>query len=351
MHARTELSHLAEKPLLPEDTRLRSRLDCLEKSHHAPIRIDRMAGDASTRTYFRAWYPDGSTAVIMLQPEPGLGQEASFLDVHRFLERLGLPVPMINFHDSEQGIIVLEDMGDELLEAAAANAKPETIRALYTNAVDLLVRMRHKTRNISSGCCAFDLAFDQRKLMEELEFFMTHFVKGLCGSDLSADGASALRRFFTVISEILASEPRVFTHRDFHSRNLILHRGRLFMIDFQDARMGPAQYDLASLLRDSYVTLPEALVDDMIVYYRSQTGDDDEERFRFIFDVMSLQRNIKAMGTFAYQISVRGSLRYASSIPRTAQYIGRTIGLHQELSEFRSVVEDYISGPGEQGYL
>lgn len=348
MHARTESSRAVEKLPLSEETDLRSRLDCLAKIHRAPMRTDPMAGDASTRTYFRAWYPDGSTAVIMLQPEPGRDQEASFLDVHRFLQRLDLPVPQIQFHDAEQGILVLEDMGDELLETAVARSDPGRIRALYTEAVDLLIRMRDKTRNISSGCCAFELAFDEVKLLEELEFFMRHFVKGLCKSDLSAEAESVLRRFFTVISKILASEPRVFTHRDFHSRNLLLHRGGLFMIDFQDARMGPAQYDLASLLRDSYVNLPQPLVEDMIAYYRSRTGEEDEERFRFIFDIMSLQRNIKALGTFAYQISVRGSLRYASSIPRTARYIARTITLHPELSEFRSVVEDHISGPGEE---
>ena len=108
--------------------------------------------------------------------------------------------------------------------------------------------MRHATSNLTSGCRAFDLAFDEAKLMEEMHFFVTHFVEGLCKTKPSAAASSILEEFFLSICRTLSAEPRIFTHRDFHSRNLILHGNRLVMLDFQDARMGPAQYDLASLL-------------------------------------------------------------------------------------------------------
>lgn len=330
---------------------LSGRLDCFVKTGRVPVRMSRLAGDASTRIYVRAWYVDGSTALIMLQPDPGLGQEASFIDVQGFLERLGLPVPRIHFHDPYQGVVVLEDMGDDLLETVAERSDERRIRSLYTDAVNLLLRMRRRTQGISSGCGAFALAFDEAKLMEELEFFMTYFVKGLCDSNPPTGAESTLRDFFVTISRILSAEPRIFTHRDFHSRNLILRHGRLFMIDFQDARMGPAQYDLASLLRDSYVTLPDPLVDELITYYCDNTHESDQERFRFIFDVMSLQRNIKALGTFGYQISVRNSTRYLSSIPRTGAYVAHTIGLYSELASFRSAVEDYIWRPAAEFQL
>ena len=130
---------------------------------------------------------------------------------------------------------------------------------------------------LNSGCRAFQLAFDEEKLMQEMDFFMVHFVRGLCGIKPSASALAALNRFFTKICAILAGEPRIFTHRDYHARNLILQRDRLVMIDFQDARMGPAQYDLASLLRDSYVTLPEDLVDDLVDYYAEATGNTSQE--------------------------------------------------------------------------
>jgi aminoglycoside/choline kinase family phosphotransferase len=112
--------------------------------------------------------------------------------------------------------------------------------------------------------------------------------------------------------------------------------------------MGPAQYDLASLLRDSYVTLPEDLIDDMLDFYAEEieeTSEAQRDRFRYIFDVMSLQRNIKALGTFGYQAAVRGARRYLSSIPRTGTYIALNMKRYEELSRFRSVVEDHICAP------
>ena len=128
----------------------------------------------------------------------------------------------------------------------------------------------------------------------------------------------------------------------------MLHDNHLVMIDFQDARMEPAQYDLASLLRDSYVTLQEDLVDELVDYYAEATGNTSQEsrqRFRYIFDVMSLQRNIKALGTFGYQASVRGERRYLRSVPRMAGYIARNIGKYEEFASFRPVIEDIICSP------
>jgi aminoglycoside/choline kinase family phosphotransferase len=126
------------------------------------------------------------------------------------------------------------------------------------------------------------------------------------------------------------------------------------MIDFQDARMGPAQYDLASLLRDSYVTLPEALVDSLIDRYRNSMDDARQisaDRFRYVFDMMSLQRNIKALGTFGYQLSARGLRRYASSIPRTGVYVAANIEKYEELSAFRAVVDQLVCGPSRDNIL
>jgi aminoglycoside/choline kinase family phosphotransferase len=185
--------------------------------------------------------------------------------------------------------------------------------------------------------------------MQEMDFFMTHFVRGLCKAEPSPSAIATLTDFFALICRFLAAEPRIFTHRDYHARNLMVQSGRLVMIDFQDARMGPAQYDLASLLRDSYVTVPEALVEDLIARYREGAPEPDRqspERFRYVFDVMSLQRNIKALGTFGYQVSVRGSQRYVSSIPRTGRYVERSVLRYEEFARFRGVLEDFVWGPG-----
>lgn len=316
-----------------------------------PSRVEKLAGDASTRVYFRALYPGKGSAIVMLQPHSGRDEEAAFLEIQEFLEALGLPVPRVYAHDRNQGLVILEDLGDNLLESVVERASRTELREIYGEAVKLLLRMRHATSNLTSGCRAFDLAFDEAKLMEEMHFFLSHFIQGLCKTKLSTAASSILEDFFLSICRTLAAQPRIFTHRDFHSRNLILYQNHLVMIDFQDARMGPAQYDLASLLRDSYVTVPEDLVEELLAAYMDEvtaTADSSRASFRYIFDVMSLQRNIKALGTFGYQLSVRGSARYSSSIPRTAAYVSRNIGIYPEFARFRSAVEDFICEPAKE---
>jgi N-acetylmuramate 1-kinase len=326
---------------------MRERLSSLEAERGTPLSIVPLAGDASTRSYFRAAYPGGRTEIVMLLPSPGENEEASFLEVQRFLSLLDLPVPRVYSHDVRQGLVVLEDLGDRLLETEVGSSTPEAAALLYAEAVDLLLRMRRAIAGSTGTCIAFTLAFDEAKLMQEMDFFMTHFVRGLCRTEPSVAAQRELNEFFTRICRMLAAEPRIFTHRDYHARNLMVQGSRLVMIDFQDARMGPAQYDLASLLRDSYVTIPEDLVETLIDRYRDALPAADrqsQERFRYVFDVMSLQRNIKALGTFGYQASVRGSGRYLSSIPRTAGYVERNAARYSEFAPYRGVLGDFIFG-------
>ncbi len=342
---RTKSSLDTGRQLLSDPPELVKRLKSVAERIGSMKASSRLAGDASTRVYYRVFYEDRSTAIVMIQSDPGKGQEDSFLDVHRFLADLALPVPAVYLHDPDEGVLVLEDLGDDLLETVVGGCNAESLTQLYHDAVDLLVNMRRKTAGLASGSIAFTLAFDEQKLMQELHFFTTHFVERLCKISLSRSARASLDEFFLTISRFLAHEPRVFAHRDYHARNLLLHQGRLVMIDFQDARMGPAQYDLASLLRDSYVTLPSDLVLELIHHYATETCEPSEERFRYVFDVMSLQRNIKALGTFGYQLSERGADRYASSIPRTGRYIAENISRYPEFSHYRSRVEDFIYGP------
>lgn len=327
------------------------RLKILRGASAPPVRIEPLTGDASTRTYYRAHHVDGSSAVVMVMPNPGAREEDDFLDIQRFLEGLGLPVPQVYEYYPEESIVLLEDLGDELLERVLDRASDAQRADLYRRAVDILVELRRRTDAADpadSRCAAFVRAFDEAKLMWEMDFFCSHFVRGLCNIEPSAAAAATLREFFHTICGLLAAEPTVFAHRDYHARNLLIHRGDLVMIDFQDARMGPAQYDLASLLRDSYVSLPAALVDELIDRYRSAAdppGDPSAERFRFVFDVMSLQRNIKALGTFGFQTSVKGNSRYLSSIPRTAGYIAENIEKYPQFGPYVSVIQELIVNP------
>ncbi|MGC8603453.1 MAG: aminoglycoside phosphotransferase family protein [Desulfomonilaceae bacterium] len=312
------------------------------------VAIEPLAGDASTRTYFRLIFQDNRSAIAMVMPNPGDNEESTFVEIQQYLENLETPVPRIFFHDPTSGILILEDLGDGLLEHLAANVDASGLKSLYELAVDTLVLFQKNVLKSNCRCSAFSLVFDEAKLMWEMDFFLTHFVRGWARKTPSLAASRQINSFFRKICLELASEPRLLTHRDYHSRNLIMKNGLLYMIDFQDARMGPAQYDLASLLRDSYLSLPEDLVDNLVYRYFENSDhllNRNYDYFRRIFDLMSLQRNIKALGTFGYQISVKDASRYLSAIPRTVINISLNLNKYPEFGVYLSVLEDLIIAP------
>jgi len=136
----------------------------------------------------------------------------------------------------------------------------------------------------------------------------------------------------------------VLCHRDYHSRNLMLHDGSLYIIDFQDARMGPDTYDLVSLLRDSYVDLSPQQVDGLIAYFLAHKSGaaPDEDEFRRRFDLMALQRNLKALGTFGYMTTSRNNTVYIQYIPRTVAYVKANLAKYPRFERLRSLLEPWL---------
>jgi aminoglycoside/choline kinase family phosphotransferase len=147
---------------------------------------------------------------------------------------------------------------------------------------------------------------------------------------------------WAAIATELAAEPRVLCHRDYHSRNLMLHEGSLYVIDFQDARMGPDTYDLVSLLRDSYVDIAERELDELIAYFQALKGSADAARFRRRFDLMAVQRNLKALGTFAYQTISRRNPVYIQYIPRTLRYVRTNLETYSRFARLRELLASYV---------
>ena len=193
--------------------------------------------------------------------QPSTAGELAFVNVQRYLSLNAIPVPEIFWDDSPQGFVLLEDLGDLTLEAALTGSQPCADRSAGT-VRRWIFCWRCRIRRIiapRASCVAFGLAFDVEKLMWELDFFLTHMIKQFCAQPLPPGDEAALRGQFWKITALLARQPRVLSHRDYHSRNLMVCQGRLRVIDFQDARLGPCQYDLASLLYDSYVVLPADL--------------------------------------------------------------------------------------------
>ena len=141
----------------------------------------------------------------------------------------------------------------------------------------------------------------------------------------------------------LANEPRVLCHRDYHSRNLMVHGGSLHIIDFQDARMGPDTYDLASLLRDSYVDITDVELDALVQSFLALKGPAvDAGEFRRRFDLMSLQRNLKALGTFGHQTATRGNQVYIQYIPRTLRHARTNLEKYTRFARLRELLAAHI---------
>ena len=243
------------------------------------------------------------------------------------MQRIPLPVPDILGHSDELGIVALQDLGDVTLQAHLGAASPSEHAALYRQAVALIEQLQRRGAELESDAFVpYRIAFDVEKLTWELDFFAKHFVEGYRGAALTpAERAALAERVARRSSTSSPAEPRVLCHRDYHSRNLMLRDGSLYIIDFQDARMGPDTYDLVSLLRDSYVDIADRELDELIAYFlalkraTARQARHDEE-FRRRFDLMALQRNLKALGTFGYQTLTRRNTVYIQYIPRTLRY-------------------------------
>jgi aminoglycoside/choline kinase family phosphotransferase len=330
------MTSAAAAPLFPgratPEGRLAEYLQVRYGDRAEELAVVPLSGDASTRRYFRVH--DGSeTRVLSLYPEPFQPAELSFVVVGELLAGYGLPVPAVLDHDGPRGLVVLEDLGDLTLQEALRSASAAERGELYRQALDQLACLQRQAQCGPQRAACFQIAFDFENLSWELHYFLKHFVEGHRGCDLTAEDRAALAEGFHHLSQEIASWPRVLCHRDFHSRNLMLRGRALFWIDFQDARLGPATYDLVSLLRDSYVELPEEFVAEQAEAFREQAvPGETRAAFQRRFDLMSVQRNLKALGTFGFMASVRGNDVYLPYIPHTLRSARRNLARYPELA-------------------
>jgi N-acetylmuramate 1-kinase len=289
-----------------------------------------LAGDASARRFFRMAGPAGGpSAVLVIFPE-GTGNEEvlRYTGTGHLLREAGLPVPGI--YRRTQGALLVEDCGDALLQDVIRESDP---LPLYREAVDLILQMQER---VPAGA-ALNPPFDEEKFLRELEFFLTHTVSGFFGEKLAAAEQGEWRKSFSVLAREPLSQPRVFCHRDYHSRNLLLRDGQLRIIDFQDGRAGPWTYDLVSLLEDPYVSLPPGLREEMKTRFRgNREGVDFSGDFRRGYDMMALQRLLKAAGTFGFQAERGGKEYFAAYLPAA---LGRAAEIISAYPEFESLGE------------
>jgi aminoglycoside/choline kinase family phosphotransferase len=324
------------------DPKLTEFLLARHAAGRAALSVEPLAGDASTRRYYRVLAASQPT-VVALYPEPFAYQEMPFAVVRGLLAGYGLPVPRILDHEGALGVLVLEDLGDLTLQELLRTASATAVEELYREAVDQLVLLQAEAARGPQKASCFQVAFDIEKLSWELHYFEKHFLEGHRGCELTVEDRATLAEAFHRLAAELASWPRVLCHRDFHSRNLMRHQGALHWIDFQDARMGPATYDLVSLLRDSYVDLPEPLVAERGEAFRQRAlPGEARETFLRRFELTSVHRNLKALGTFGFMASVRGNAVYLPYIPRTLAHVRRNLLRHPELAGLQRVLARHV---------
>jgi aminoglycoside/choline kinase family phosphotransferase len=307
-------------------------------------RVVPLTPDASDRRYFRILIPGMPSIVLSLYSAPFQVDKLPFVNVATLMAKMPVPIPQVIGHAEDLGVLALQDLGDVTLQAHLGAATPAEHAALYRQAVALIATLQKRGEQLaSSEYLPYGISFDVDKLTWELDFFTRHFLEAYRGVTLTDTERTTLREEFGVIVTELASEPRVLCHRDYHSRNLMLREGELYIIDFQDARMGPDTYDLVSLLRDSYVDLADGTVNELIAYFLALKGVAGEDPdFRRRFDVMALQRNLKALGTFGYQTTARRNPVYIQYIPRTLRYVRDNIDGQPRFERLRELLATYV---------
>jgi aminoglycoside/choline kinase family phosphotransferase len=308
-------------------------------------KIDALPGDASSRRYFRIKHREKSYIVMYMQPFVDLDDRIPFLQVQNYLHLVGVPVPEVHHHSAEHGLILLSDLGDETLLKCLENVSKQKEQIVwFKRAIDLLVQMQRATAKQNAAIDAYGLYFDVEKLMWEVGFTLTHFYNGVLARQMMPIDREKVLNYFSAICHELASQPWVFTHRDYHGRNIMVHDDVLCMIDFQDARLGCAQYDLASLLRDSYYQLEEETVYELVQYYYSKlpvATRGTYKSFVRVFDLMSIQRNFKAIGSFSSFYTKRQDVRYLKFIGNTFENVRRNLLKFKDLEELRSLLFRY----------
>lgn len=309
-------------------------------------RVLKLAGDASLRCYYRVW--NGGQSFVLMLTEPFDAAKFDFLLVRAHLEKCGVSVPGLVACDGAKGAILLEDLGDrtmlhELVELKNLDEEEE----LFGQALQMLAQFHSRTR-VKAGeqpVPGYGLAFDEEKLMWEVDFTLEHLFGSYLKREIPDKEFKTIRDAFVDICRRLAAEPRVFTHRDYHSRNIMIPpRGGMVCIDFQDARMGLRAYDLASILRDSYYQLSESVVYRLVDKYLAAAGNDEpinREHFLRMFDLMSIQRNFKAIGSFTSFFGKRGDAMYIRFVGNTFENIRRNLGKFPEYTKLRELLFHY----------
>lgn len=324
--------------MLTTDFRIMSLIDWLENDCLLNVQsCEPASNDASFRRYFRVKI-DGENFIAMDAP-PDKEDIVPFLNIATLFKKANVNTPSVLHHNLEDGFILLEDFGskwllDELNEHNATQ--------LYQKALKDLLPL-HTDENLLNANLP---AYDEALLRREMALFEQWFVEQLLDEELPQNLWENVQQ---LLIQSALEQPVVCVHRDYHSRNLmVLENGALGVLDFQDAVLGALTYDIVSLLRDCYIDWQQEKIDVWLQDYFQQLKaatvlDCDFETFKRWFDLMGMQRHLKAIGIFARLHLRDEKSEYLKSIPRTLNYVVQVCEKYPQLSEFQNIVEKFTT--------
>ena len=320
-----------------------------EKELKQGFSLEPASADASFRRYFRVTRPDGSTRIVMDAP-PELEDCRPFLKVAALFRDAGVHVPEVYDEDLAQGFLLLSDLGNTTyLSVLNATTAPKLYRDANAALVDIQLASRPDVLP----------DYDRALLTRELNLFPDWYVARHLGITLDDAQEATLRTVFEKILANNLAQPKVFVHRDYHSRNLMVidkdYPANPGIIDFQDAVYGPITYDLVSLYRDAYITWDEKDELDFVIRYWEMARKAglpvhaDFHDFYRDYEWMGAQRQIKVLGIFARLCYRDGKDAYLNDMPRVMAYLRRTCERYIELKPLVRLLDQLENKPAETG--
>ncbi len=324
-----------------DDSRLRLIHEWLAQLFgHDDFDLRPASADASFRRYFRVRIGDRSR--IVMDAPPALEDCRPFIAVAGLFARLDLHVPGVLAQDLERGLLLLDDLGERpYLDALAEDSAD----ALYGDAIAALIRLQSAAPEVLRE--AELPPYDRELLLSEMGLFRDWYLQRHLGLRLTPSQQAILAEAFEFLADAALAQPRVIVHRDYHSRNLMVCEPNPGILDFQDAVIGPYTYDPVSLLRDCYIVWPQARVRGWAQDYFGQAqaagilpAAMTPARFQRDFDLMGIQRHLKASGIFARLNHRDGKPGYLNDIPRTLDYVRQAGAACPELAAFLRLLEE-----------
>lgn len=329
-----------ESQAMSEDQRLLALQAWLSKVLAlSTVKLSLLSGDASFRRYFRVY--KGNKTYVAMDAPPSLEYCEPYILISKTFRRLGLHTPEIYESDITRGFLLISDFGDNLY-LDLLNEK--TADELYQRALnDLLIIQRcEKIEN-------YDLpSFDKATYLQEMNLFREWHLEKFLNIELTKEDHEILEEVFVLLIREALSQPKVCTHRDYHSRNLMLDHQKVGILDFQDALWGPITYDLLSLLRDCYIDWPPSKVEAWALAFQKRLlsekllSMDDPKVFMRWFDWIGLQRNLKCIGIFS-RLKIRDQKsHYLKDIPRVIDYAYQVCQRYSDFKPLKELFDRYL---------